>query len=293
MNNKECKCHLSHKHKNTYNCYVLMLSYKVFKHFENQEWVTFIHGAGGSSSIWHKQIKALSKQYNLLLIDLRGHGNSTKMKLPVSTYNFELLGNDILEVLDHLSIKTSHFIGISLGTILIRDLAERFPHRVQSMILGGAVMKINLRGQLLIHLGKTFRKVIPYLMLYRLFAWVIMPRKSHRTSRNIFINEAKKLYQKEFIRWFALTSKLNPVLRLFRLRPSSIPTLFIMGKEDHMFLPSIKKLVQLQKNVQLIVIPNAGHVVNIDQPLLFNNSVLHFLNQTKFNPIFVRNELTS
>ena len=42
----------------------------------NRKWITFVHGAGGSSTIWFKQIKYFSKKYNLLLLDLRGHGDS-------------------------------------------------------------------------------------------------------------------------------------------------------------------------------------------------------------------------
>jgi len=258
-----------------------MLSYKVYVNKNSNQWITFIHGAGGSSSIWHKQIRALSKDYSLLLIDLRGHGNSNKLKSSLSTYNFHLLGDDIIEVLDYIKLKKSHFIGISLGTILIRDLSERFPERVQSMILGGAVMKINLRGQLLIRLGKLFKSFIPYLLLYRLYAHIIMPKKAHKESRSLFIRESKKLYQKEFIRWFSLTTKLNPILRLFRIQETRIPTIFIMGEEDHMFLPSIKKLVVRHKTVELKVIPNSGHVVNIDQPHVFNTTVMNFLDQFK------------
>ena len=71
-----------------------------------------------------------------------------------------------------------------------------------------------------------------------------MPRKKHRESRNLFINEAKKLYQKEFKRWFTLVSEVNPLLALFRIKDSGIPTLYVMGEEDHMFLPAISKLVK-------------------------------------------------
>ena len=53
-----------------------MLNYSVYRSEENKQWVTFIHGAGGSSSIWFKQIKSFSRCFNLLLIDLRGHGKS-------------------------------------------------------------------------------------------------------------------------------------------------------------------------------------------------------------------------
>ncbi|MFL2598998.1 MAG: alpha/beta fold hydrolase [Flavobacteriaceae bacterium] len=51
-----------------------MLKYSIYKNKDSSNWVTFIHGAGGSSSIWYKQIRTFSKKFNLLLIDLRGHG---------------------------------------------------------------------------------------------------------------------------------------------------------------------------------------------------------------------------
>ena len=104
-----------------------------------------------------------------------------------------------------------------------------------------------------------------------------MPRKKHRESRNLFINQAKKLYQKEFKRWFTLVSEVNPLLALFRIKDSGIPTLYVMGEEDHMFLPSISKLVKYHRSSELFVIPNCGHVVNIEQPEIFNSQVLKFI----------------
>ncbi|MBL6656939.1 MAG: alpha/beta fold hydrolase, partial [Flavobacteriaceae bacterium] len=53
-----------------------MLHYQRFELDANKPWVTFVHGAGGSSSIWFKQIRDFRKEFNVLLLDLRGHGNS-------------------------------------------------------------------------------------------------------------------------------------------------------------------------------------------------------------------------
>ena len=53
-----------------------MLSYTVYLHPTSTNWVTFVHGAGGSSSIWFKQIRYFQKDFNVLLLDLRGHGKS-------------------------------------------------------------------------------------------------------------------------------------------------------------------------------------------------------------------------
>ncbi len=242
------------------------------------EWVTFIHGAGGSSSIWYKQIRAFQKNFHVLLVDLRGHGKSKKpIYEKLKQYSFDVIGDEVIDVLDHLKIKSSHFVGISLGTIITRELCERYPDRVSSMIMGGAVMKLNLRGQILMRVGAALKSVIPYLLLYRFFAFIIMPRKKHRESRNLFIGEAKKLYQKEFKRWFTLIAEVNPLLSLFRIKDSGIPTLYIMGSEDHMFLPSIKKLVKGHKNSELFVIPDCGHVVNVERPHVFNEESTRFL----------------
>ncbi len=240
--------------------------------------MTFIHGAGGSSSIWYKQLRAFKEHFNVLLIDLRGHGRSEGIPLKRwERYSFEAIGNDVLEVLDHLRIEKSHFVGISLGTVIIREISERHPERCLSMIMGGAIMKINFRGQLLMRLGVLLKSVVPYLVLYRLFAFVIMPRKNHRDSRNFFIEEAKKLYQKEFVKWFAMAVEVNLLLSLFRFKDPSIPTLYIMGEQDHMFLPSVRKIVSDHSSAQLEVIPTCGHVVNIERAGTFNQLSLDFL----------------
>lgn len=257
-----------------------MINYTIYENIETRLWVTFVHGAGGSSAIWFKQIREFQKQYNVLLIDLRGHGNikPTLKTAFKQQYTFSALANDILEVLDHLKIQKSHFVGISLGTILIRQLAEMYPERVQSMILGGAILKMNFRSQVLMRLGNMFKYVLPYLVLYRFFAFVIMPKKNHKQSRLLFINEAKKLYQKEFIKWFKLTAEINPVLKYFRQLELNIPTLYVMGEEDYMFLPSVRQIVlKHSKSSELHVIPQCGHVVNVEQPAIFNKTVLSFI----------------
>ena len=245
----------------------------------NKEWITFVHGAGGSSTIWFKQIKYFSKKYNLLLLDLRGHGKSKA--IPINPfkkrYTFNSITADILEVLDKENIKKSHFVGISLGTILIRNFAEKYPTRVKSLIMGGAILKLNLRSKILMFLGNATKSILPYMWIYKLLAFIVMPNKNHKESRVLFINEAKKLYQKEFKKWFQLTSELVPLLKFFRQVELKIPTIYIMGDQDYMFLPSVTKVSGMHKSAKLKVINNCGHVVNVERPDIFNNSMLEFL----------------
>lgn len=257
-----------------------LIHYNIYRHPTNKEWVTFVHGAGGSSSIWFKQLRAFRALFNVLLLDLRGHGDSKKWNLKSAfdnQYTFDAITSDIIEVIDHEKIQQSHFVGVSLGTILIRNLAENFPDRVTSMILCGAVMKLNIRSQILMKFGNLFKSILPYHWLYSFFAFIIMPNKNHRESRSLFIREAKKLYQKEFIRWFKLTAELKPLLRFFRSVEVSIPTLYVMGEEDYLFLPAVQKLASTHLSAQLQVIQNCGHVVNVEQPHLFNTTAIQFI----------------
>ena len=255
----------------------------VSKNPKKKEWITFVHGAGGSSTIWFKQIKYFSKYYNLLLLDLRGHGKSKAIPLnPFNKkYTFNSITFDILEVLDKEKIKQSHFVGISLGTILIRNFAEKYPMRVKSLIMGGAILKLNLRSKILMHLGNSTKSILPYMWIYKLLAFIVMPNKNHKESRILFINEAKKLYQKEFKKWFQLTSELVPLLKFFRQVEIKIPTIYIMGDQDYMFLTSVEKVVSMHKASELKIINNCGHVVNVERPEIFNNSMLEFLKENR------------
>ncbi|MCQ9083503.1 alpha/beta fold hydrolase [Vibrio harveyi] len=258
-----------------------LLFHKTYIHPTSKEWVVFVHGAGGSSSIWFKQIKAYKQHFNLLLIDLRGHGKSNQLlkELMTSRYTFTAVTQDILKVLDHLKIQSAHFVGMSLGTIIVRNLAELASERVCSMVLGGAVTRLNTRSQILVKLGNLGKHILPYMWLYKLFAYIVMPQKNQRESRHLFIREAKKLCQKEFKRWFILAADVNPLMKYFKDRELPIPTLYLMGDRDYMFIKPVKEMVAVHKQSVLREIPDCGHVCNVERPDDFNQHSIEFIKQ--------------
>jgi len=256
-----------------------MLYFKTYEEGKLDEWVVLIHGAGGSSSIWFRQIREYIQHFKVLIVDLRGHGRSAQsfpeaLRRP---YTFDEVSKDVIEVLDHLKIKKAHFIGISLGTIIIRTIGEMAPERIKSMTLGGAVTRLNFRSQVLMFGAKVLREHVPFMWLYQICAYILMPR--HKESRSLFIREAKRLAQAEFLRWFKLTTEINPLLRYFKEKEIEVPTLYLMGEEDYMFLPAAEKIAREHAYAVLRVIQGAGHVCNVDKPEDFNQHSVDFIRQ--------------
>ncbi|MGZ9848440.1 alpha/beta fold hydrolase [Macrococcus psychrotolerans] len=254
-----------------------MLYYKTYIKDKDAPWITFIHGAGGSSTIWFKQIRYFRKDFNILLVDLRGHGRSSEV-IWKKEDSFKTLASEVVEVLDELGIQKTHIIGMSLGTIVSQTVANKYPERVISLVLGGAIISLDIRTKFLLMIGRLTKNLIPFMLLYKLFAWIIMPKKAHEESRLAFINEAKKMSQKQFVKWFSLTKLINPYLSHLQVATKTIPTLFIMGEEDYLFIPPVEKVVKENGNFSLEVIKDSGHVCNIDQPERFNDLSKTFIN---------------
>ncbi|SRR5690554_56344 len=254
-----------------------MLYNKIFSHKTSKTWVVFVHGAGGSNVVWFRQLREFKKHFNVLLVDLRGHGKSKAHYSEEEMYRFEEIAMDVVKIMDHLQIHKAHFVGISLGCIIIRAIDKLAPGRAASIILGGAVVRFNKRINVLVNIAKLLNSILPYMWLYRLNAWILIPSKQHAESRKLFIKEAISLGEKEFKKWLHMTDEIRISLKEFIVKEASAPVLYLMGERDHMFLPMVTELLKKHNNSKLEVISNSGHVCNLDQPEAFNHHSIQFI----------------
>jgi pimeloyl-ACP methyl ester carboxylesterase len=97
------------------------------------------HGGGGSLERWYElgYVEALSRNFRLVLVDARGHGQSDRPHDPQS-YRYERWVSDLVAVLDDAGIERAHFFGYSLGALIGFRIPKYAPHRFDSLILGGA-----------------------------------------------------------------------------------------------------------------------------------------------------------
>lgn len=254
-----------------------MLYNKTFLHKTSDTWVVFIHGAGGSNVVWFKQLREFKKQFNVLLVDLRGHGKSKKEYSREEIYRFDEIALDVIQTMDHLKIEKAHFVGISLGCIIIRAMDRLAPGRAESIILGGAIIQFNGRIKALVSTAKLLQSILPYMWLYKINAWILIPYKKDIDSRKLFITEAIKLGEREYKKWLRMSTEIKDNLQDYIIQEASAPVLYLMGDRDHMFLPMVSNLVKQHFNSKLEVIRNSGHVCNIDQPEAFNERSIQFI----------------
>ncbi len=254
-----------------------MLSYKTFINADSDDWVVFIHGAGGSSAVWFKQLRDFREQFNILLVDLRGHGRSSAYHGNERRYTLESISQDVIDVLEHEGIASAHFVGVSLGTILIRQIVEMAPERVDSVIYAGAVAGFTWSARSLISVGQLLRFIIPFRTLYGTFAWIIMPGRKAAEARRVFRAEARQVAPDEFHRWIQLIPEVRRRLKQWSTSVSECRSLYLMGGRDYLFLPPAQRIVERSRNAFIQVIDGVGHVCNIERPSVFNEMAIAFL----------------
>lgn len=267
---------------------------ETFERHPDADWVVFVHGAGGSGRTFKHQLDAFRNQYNVLLLDLRDHGQSTDLVPPEDNkYTLELMAKDVMALVDAHGIEEAHFVGVSLGSLVIRWIEFMRPGMVKSIVLAGGVFGLNIKIKVLLKAGLLISNLIPFQLLYKLLAWIILPRKNHSTARNIFIREAKRIEQQAFLNWLNVARTIGAELDKFFHHEISVPTLSVMGEQDHVFIGPAKAYAARVAGVAMVTIPRCGHVCNIENAPDFNREALGFLRRFSGGPERLKSGLNS
>lgn len=255
-----------------------LLSYKSYVLSPEKPWVVFLHGIGGDIRTFAFQIKAFKPFYNLLLPDLRGHGASIHMVKPeCGKYSFKLIAEDVFALMESLNIERAHFIGCSFGATLIREMQEIYPEKFISVVASGSVLRLNTLFYSSLKLAKLLAPHINNYLLYKIMAYIIMPKKNHAQSRQLFLKISKNVPPCEFISWIVVIDQVKTKLDELFNKPFTSPVLLINGDEDYAFIKDCIRFCQINPMTKMHVIPHCGHLTNIDRYCEFNEKALKFM----------------
>ena len=235
--------------------------------------IVFVHGMGLDCRIWVDQFDEFSKDYLVIRYDLRGFGKSS---LPTeSNYTHH---EDLFELLSHLGISNAFFIGLSMGGRIVTDFALIYSDMVLKLVLVNSVIHgypystFSLKEIHAVAAESGIEKANMKYLEHELFKKSMEKAEVAIRLRDIVVS---------YSGWHWLHE--NPWVPLYppsirQLYKITLPTLIIVGEED---IPDFQNMAEfLNNNINCsnkIVIKNAGHISNMDNPEMFNRAVKKFL----------------
>ncbi|HUF54836.1 MAG TPA: alpha/beta hydrolase [Dehalococcoidia bacterium] len=244
--------------------------------------LVFVHGYTGDITDWHHQVPAFSPSFQVVAIDLRGHGAS-HAPTDRSHYSIDHFAEDVETLIDDLGIGRYHLLGHSMGGTIVQEIALRSQERLLSLTLHDTTDSfgaVGNNGPIAMWRDYRFKVAEEQGMAAVAAMKTPFPPPPHMpTERQASTDERlSRMSVDAFIgAWLALEAW--PGTR-DRITAVSVPTLVIYGDLDTGFLiEGSKRLAQNIPGAQLAVIPETGHQPQWERPELYNAALGAFLNQ--------------
>jgi 3-oxoadipate enol-lactonase len=237
--------------------------------------VVLSHSLSCSLMMWNPQMEALNPHFQVLRYDMRGHGGS---EAPAGPYTLELLGKDVIGLLDALNIDRVHFVGLSIGGMIGQCLALNHPHRLKSLALCDTMAVVLEEAQPIFQerIDTVRAKGVESQLEPTMERWFTPSfLKSNPPMLGVIRKEFLATPVEGYIGCSEAIRKLNYLNRLSQIR---IPTLIMVGEDDPGTPVSASQAIHERiSNSKLVILPSARHLSNVEQTETFNAALIKFL----------------
>jgi pimeloyl-ACP methyl ester carboxylesterase len=228
--------------------------------------ILLTHGYSATSQMWRGQVAALSAQNKLVTWDMRGHGQSDYPEAP-SEYSEEATVADMAALLDHVGAKTAIVGGLSLGGYMSLAFHLKHPERVRALLIidtGPGYRKDEARDGWNRNSLKTAERFEREGLSSLQSGSAERTTATHRNATGLAKAARGMLTQRD--------------ARVINSLPDiKVPSLVLVGDKDTPFLAAADYMSAKIPSATKVVIANAGHASNIDQPQAFNEALTKFV----------------
>jgi 3-oxoadipate enol-lactonase len=242
-------------------------------------WVTLSHSLACRLEMWDEEVARLSKRFTVLAYDSRGHGETSAPAMP---YTLDMIADDIRGLLDHVGAERTHWIGLSMGGVFGLATTLKYPGRFASMVLADTSSKLSDEGV------QAFKDRVATARAGTMEAMVQPTLKrwfkdSFRAARPELMARVADWIRTTPLEGYIGTSAAIPTIDVtHRLREIDIPCLALVGADDIAMPPLMAEtLARHLPNAELVVIPGAGHLSNLEQPEAFNAALEKFYDRVR------------
>jgi len=251
-----------------------------------QTTIVFIHGFGGSTFSWRRNAPFFAGQgYRVVSLDMKGFGLSHKDF--ASDYSHSEQARLLAEVLARLGVDRAYLVGHSMGTSVMLHFAHLYPERVLGLIsVAGAVnLEVGASGiSALLNFGPFRRIGEVFLTRYATKERLGQILRSAYYHQDLVTAEVVDGYYDRLVigQWaqslLAMTRDMSRNAIAFRLEDITLPTLIVWGETDTWVKQAdLDRWRNQIPSAEFHAIPETGHLLMEEDPELFNNMVLAFL----------------
>ena len=251
--------------------------------------IVFVHEFAGDLRSWEPQVRHFGRRYRCIVYNARGYPPSDVPDDP-SQYSQARAYQDILAVLDHLELEKAHIVGLSMGGFAALHFGLHCAERAHSLVVAGCGYGAEKDSR------ESFQREV------EATADLIESGGGQAFADTYAVGPTRVQFQNKDPRGWAefrdqlaehsLRGAANTMRGVQRNRPSifdlesemrtlTVPTLIVTGDEDEpCLLPNVFMKRAIPSSA-LVVLPNSGHTINIEEPDLFNRTLDDFLTQVR------------
>ncbi|MBR1128554.1 alpha/beta fold hydrolase [Bradyrhizobium iriomotense] len=217
--------------------------------------VLLLHGGLANANYWGHQVRALQRHYQVIVMESRGHGRSSRNQEP---YGYDLMASDVVALLDHLKIRKAAIVGWSDGAIIGLDIAMKHPERVSRLFAFAAnsdpsgvadIASNDVFNAYIARAGEEYKRLSPTPTQYK-----------------SFVDEITKMWESQ-PKWTA--SDLAAI---------KVPTWIVDGDHDEAIKRENTEFMAANiPGAGLLIQPEVSHFSFLQDPKQFNDDVLRFL----------------
>ena len=223
--------------------------------FGRGEPVLMLHGGLANADYWGHQVRALQTRYQVIVMDSRGHGRSSRDAQP---FGYDLMGSDVLALMDHLGLKRVAIVGWSDGAIIGLDIAMHHPERVSKLFAFAAnsdpsgvadIAKSDVFNAFIARAGEEYKRLSPTPSEYQ-----------------TFVDEITKMWQTQ------------PNWTKADLGAIKVPTWIVDADHDEAIKRENTEFMAANiPGAGLLIQPEVSHFSFLQDPDQFTGDLLHFL----------------
>lgn len=251
----------------------IQLNYEI--HGEKGPWVVLSHSLACNLHMWDAQISKLKDRFRVLAFDTRGHGSSDA---PSGAYSLDTLVEDVRGLLDAAGVRDPHFVGLSMGGMIGMCFALKYPSRFRSLVLCDTSSRIPpeagaVWNQRILTASERGMEPLVEPTLERWFTEPFRQRDAKTVARVGDMIRATPTAG--YIGCCHAIPSINVTDKLGAIK---CPVLIIVGEQDVGTPVAMSEAIhKAVPGSELVVIPNASHLSNIEQPGAFDSALSKFL----------------